>query len=150
MNSPSSFPAQGYRGNAELNYQVRASNKKNTLLLLSTIKTPLRILQAIRGFDYWQNFPKGSSIIAEVPGSRVGLGAVPWGSQSPSTKNTMSTHSFGSVLLDERSSSFRSPFPLASTKPPTRCLRTERLFTMKQHRGHHQIMLNRWQKNVFF
>lgn len=77
MNSPSSFPALGYRGNAELNYQVRAPNNKNTFLVLSTIKISLRILQAIRGFDFWQNFSMSSFNIAKVSGSRVALGAVP-------------------------------------------------------------------------
>lgn len=79
MNSPSSFPAQGYRENAKLNDQVRASNNKkisssqynkNTL---KDILQYIRGLQAIGDFDYWQNFPMGSSIIAKVSGSRVAL-----------------------------------------------------------------------------
>lgn len=77
MNIPSSFPVQGYRGNAEVNYQVRAWNNKKKFPVLSTTKIPVRIFQAIRGFDYWKNFPVGLFTISKVSGSRVVLEALP-------------------------------------------------------------------------
>lgn len=112
MNSPSSFPALGYRGNAELNYQVRAPN---TFLVLSTIKIPLRILQAIRGFDFWQNFSMSSFNIAKVSGSRVALGAVLKIPKSHYKKHNAKTliwfsASWWKVLQ------FQSSFPLGITK----------------------------------